>query len=415
MSDSKKSSKPQPSRKGKRAWRKNIDIQDVEAGLQSARDQEIILGKDHDQEPDFIIDDKPTESARTTEVKKLKSQEILANKSKVPALVNPKTKKSHTIQGVKKTDVLRLVKLTGGKYKDESRSLARIEKDGLINVSNKDIWGDEGTEEEKEQLPSEFTSISEVTTATVVPKTIKEAPIKVVENELTEKVVHAGKSYNPSLESWKELINKEYDIEYKLELNRQQMEEQRERIKELMQTLDGSMLSDSSDDEDGEGEAQDGDGDEEPEDYKLSINKPTTVKIKTKTKRNREARHKKQVELEQKLKELKKQLRDLSNLDELLQKQQQEEEEEKNKQPAAKKQRKNQKLFKYNPVQTPLEVKLSHELTNNLKNLKPEGNLFYDQMLNLQSSGKIEARVPVSKKRKYTPKITEKWTYKDFK
>ena len=42
---SKKPSKPQASRKGKRAWRKNIDIQEIEQNLQDKRDEEIVLGK----------------------------------------------------------------------------------------------------------------------------------------------------------------------------------------------------------------------------------------------------------------------------------------------------------------------------------------------------------------------------------
>ncbi|KAG7663927.1 uncharacterized protein J8A68_002554 [[Candida] subhashii] len=393
-SETNRASKPQPSRKGRKAWRKNIDIQDVESGLQTAREKEILLGTNHTE--DFIIDETPTEARKST-AKKLKTHEILTNKSKIPAL---------------------LVKLSGGKYKNESRTLARIEKDGLINVSNKDIWDEPEVPEQQpeDKLPEEFTSTAEVTRATVVPKTLKKAPIKITENDLTEKVVHAGKSYNPSLESWKDLINKEYDVEYKRELTRQQMEEHREKIKALTQTLDDNMLSDSDDEEEEEEVAKVEENDEEGEDFKLSINKPTVVKIKTKTKRNREAKHKKRVELEQNLKDLKKQLKDLSNLDELLQKQQKEEEEDaKKEEPATKKQKKDKKLFKYNPVQRALEVKLSHELTNNLKNLKPEGNLFYDQMLSLQSSGKIEARVPVAKKKKYTPKVTEKWTYKDFK
>lgn len=33
----------QPSRKGKRAWRKNVNVSDVQAGLQQARD-EVIQG-----------------------------------------------------------------------------------------------------------------------------------------------------------------------------------------------------------------------------------------------------------------------------------------------------------------------------------------------------------------------------------
>ncbi|RLV95927.1 Ribosome biogenesis protein NOP53 [Spathaspora sp. JA1] len=412
MGETKTKSKPQSSRKGKRAWRKNIDIEEVESGLQASRDSEIVLGKStNEDEEDFIIDNTPQLKPSIETVKKLKTHEILTNKSKVPALPHAKeSKKPKFIQGVKRTDVLKLVKLTGGRYKSESRLLNRIEQDGLTNVSNNDLWGDE----EKETTPVDgFSSTAEVTRASVVPKTLSHAPIQIVENDLTTKTVHAGKSYNPSLESWKDLINQEYDLEYKRELARQQIAEHREKIKMLVDTLKDDNFS--SDDEDGEVNEEDEHINQEDEgSVRLSINKPTQVKIKTKTKRNKEAKHKKRLELEAQLKDLKKQLKDLSNLDELL-KQQQEEEEEAKQQPATKKQRKNQKLFKYNPIQAPLEVKLSNELTNNLKNVKPEGNLFYDQMLQLQSTGKIEARVPVAKKKKYTPKITEKWTYKDFK
>jgi nucleolar protein 53 len=247
-------------------------------------------------------------------------------------------------------------------------------------------------------------SISEVTTAKVIPSTLKKAPIKISHNDLTKKIVDAGKSYNPSLESWKSLINKEYDTESKRELTRQKLQEHRERIQHIIETINGNDLSDSDDDDEEEDQAQPS---QEEEDFKLSVNKPTETKIKTKAKRNKEAKHKKRVELEQEIKELKRQIKDLSNLDDILTKQL-EEKPKRNK-------REKHKLFKYDPVVEPLEVKLSDELTNNLKNVKAEGNLFYDTMLNLQSSGKIETRVPVAKRRKYTPKITEKWTYKDFK
>ena len=106
------------------------------------------------------------------------------------------------------------------------------------------------------------------------------------------------------------------------------------------------------------------------------------------------------MKLEQQIKDLKKQLKDLSNLDEILEKQAVKDQS----QPNEKKRKRREKLFKYSFVETPLEVKLSDELSGNLKNLKPEGNLYYDQMLSLQSSGKIESRVPVNKKRKYTKK-----------
>lgn len=410
---SKKPSKPQASRKGKRAWRKNIDIQEIEQNLQDKRDEEIVLGKEVTD--DFVIDDTPSSKSGKLP-KKLKTKEILTNKSKIPALTNQRHQKKgeNTIQGVKKTDLLRLIQLNGGKFKSEDKYVNRLEQDGIVNGSSQDLWDDTDTNEKK-KIPDFMKSTAEVTKASVVPKTLKVNPIKITSNELTDKKIHAGKSYNPSLESWKELINQEYDIEYKRELTRQQIEEHRNKIKELMITLDDNMLSDSDDDEDDE----DNDKVEEEEqlnangekDYSLSINKPNKIKIKTKTKRNKELKHKERVKLEQQIKDLKKQLKDLSNLDEILEKRAVKDQS----QPNEKKRKRREKLFKYSLVETPLEVKLSDELSGNLKNLKPEGNLYYDQMLSLQSSGKIESRVPVNKKRKYTKKITEKWTYKDFK
>lgn len=38
------SQRNQPTRKGKRAWRKNVDIQDIEAGLEGLREEEITTG-----------------------------------------------------------------------------------------------------------------------------------------------------------------------------------------------------------------------------------------------------------------------------------------------------------------------------------------------------------------------------------
>ncbi|ODV76640.1 P60-like protein [Suhomyces tanzawaensis NRRL Y-17324] len=416
MSDVKEQTKPkrpQPSRKGKKAWRKNVDIQDVEEGLEEIRDREILLGKSKGSEDDngFVIDSAPTEAKRLA--KKSKTSEILANKSKIDALKNPRANKgtnNNTIQGVKKTDLLRLIKLNGGKYKSESKALNRAEQDGLVRGSSMDVWGDEPAPEFPENVKP-ASSISEVTKATVVPKTMKESPILLEKNDLNTKSVDAGKSYNPSLESWKALINKEYSVEYKLELNRQKMQEHKERIQHLIETLEDEELLDSSDEEEEEQE-EDKEEEGEEKDYKLSLMKPVQVKIKTKARRNREAKHKKRVELEDKIKGFKKQLQDLQNLDTILKKEQAE---APKKPKETKAERKRKKLFKYDSVEAPLEVKLSDELTNNLKNLKPEGNLFYDQMLNLQSSGKIEARVPVAKKRKYAPKMTEKWSYKDFK
>mmetsp|Transcript_2063 Transcript_2063/g.2009 ORF Transcript_2063/g.2009 Transcript_2063/m.2009 type:complete len:397 (-) Transcript_2063:78-1268(-) len=386
----------QRSRKGKKSWRKNIDIDDVEKGLEEAKNRQRLLGDDND---DFIIDTEGDVSIGGKSGKKLKSTEILSNKSKVKPLAIERNNKK--IQGVNKHEVHRLMKLSG-KVNGESKLKTRVEKDGLFRAKNEDLWGEEPVDNTPEILLKKSTSGH--TKAKNAPKTLKTEAIRLSEQE---KHVDAGKSYNPSLASWKALINKEYTTEHEKELKRQELIDHQQRIKNLIANLDENEEESSEDEQNEEDEEENVD-----KDFKLSINKPTQVKIKTKSKRNREAKHKQRMELEQQLKELKHQINELAKLDEYNELASAKHEA---KQTTKSKSKKQKKLFKYDSITRPLEVKLSDELTNNLKNLKPEGNLFYDSMINLQENGLIETRVPVAKRRRYTPKITEKWTYKDFK
>lgn len=385
----------QRSRKGKKSWRKNIDIDDVEKGLEEAKNRQRLLGDDND---DFIIDTEGDVSIGGKSGKKLKSTEILSNKSKVKPLAVERNNKK--IQGVNKHEVHRLMKLSG-KVNGESKLKTRVDKDGLFRAKNEDLWGEEPVDTTPEILLTK--SSSGLTKAKNAPKTLKTDAIRLSEQE---KQVDAGKSYNPSLASWKALINKEYTTENEKELKRQELLDHQQRIKYLIANLDENEEESSGDEQIDEVE------EEGEQDFKLSINKPTQVKIKTKSKRNREAKHKQRMELEQKLKELKNQINELAKLDEYNELAAAKQEA---KESTTSKSKKTKKLFKYDSITRPLEVKLSDELTNNLKNLKPEGNLFYDSMINLQENGLIETRVPVAKRRRYTPKITEKWTYKDFK
>lgn len=385
----------QTSRKGKKAWRKNVNIDDVSQGLQEKRERLIALGEAEANGDDFIIDNDGDETIKqklNNEGKKLKSHEILVNKSKVKPLVIERNNKAP----VSKYKVNKLMKLAG-RVQGESGLKARVEKDGLIKGGNVDPWA-------IEEAPTPQISQSashEITKPSHGPKTISRAPVSLGK----EDDIDAGKSYNPSLESWKSLINKEFDIENEKEIKRQEIKEYQEKIQYLIINSTENEVDESDD------ENQSSEPEEESQDFKLSINKPTEVKIKTKAKRNKEIKHKKRVELENKLKQLKSQLSDLNKLDQF----NNEVTDSNEHSHTGKDSKKTKKLFRYDSIQKPLEVKLSDELTNNLKNVKPEGNLFYDQMINLQQSGKIESRVPVAKKRKYAQKFTEKWSYKDFK
>ncbi|KAE8442580.1 hypothetical protein EG329_003067 [Mollisiaceae sp. DMI_Dod_QoI] len=61
-----------------------------------------------------------------------------------------------------------------------------------------------------------------------------------------------------------------------------------------------------------------------------------------------------------------------------------------------------------------LELVLPDELQESLRLLKPEGNLLKDRYRNLLVRGKVESRRPVSFHKKPKRKATEKWTHKDF-
>lgn len=63
----------------------------------------------------------------------------------------------------------------------------------------------------------------------------------------------------------------------------------------------------------------------------------------------------------------------------------------------------------------PLEIVLPEDLPDSLRRLKPEGNLLNDRFRNLLVNGKLEVRKPITQPRKPKEKLTEKWSYKDFK
>lgn len=82
----------QSSRKGKNAWRKNIDLTATEAALEDVREQERASGTPAhaQQNGQLFVEDRSgqeTQIARQArEKRKLKSQEILAARSAVPAV-----------------------------------------------------------------------------------------------------------------------------------------------------------------------------------------------------------------------------------------------------------------------------------------------------------------------------------------
>lgn len=437
----------QKTRKGKRAWRKNVDISDLEARLQEQREEIIHHGKaltDLASEDLFLIDEEADEEVerkmKRANVKKLKSSEILENKSKVPALLSKvgksqKKKKDNKIQGVEKKEMIHLLKLAG-KVKGYDKTEERMAKEGIIRSEAYDVWGTKLEEELRyEKLPSPLKENSTVsyTHPLSVPKTLKEAPIKIRKQEL---IPHAGKSYNPSFDNWRNLIEQEFFKEKTKEDQRLTLEEYRDRIQYLIANYEDNEViqeDDSENDESvldgsdgdpevtsGENESQDVTAKASETEFKLSINPATKLKIKTKAQRNKEQRYKEKQKLQAELKEIKLRIKELEKLPEILN--DVDEKSKRTSEKAAGESKDERRLrlgkkklgSKFEPIEGPLEVKLSNELSDSLRKLKPEGNLLYDQMKNLQSKGMIETR-RINKGKKGKKKVTEKWSYKDFK
>ena len=441
----------QSSRKGKKAWRKNIDLSDVEQYMEKKIDHEITHGTSDitslqndalfhvDVEGDEILKNKLIKRKQIKKV--LKSKEILdavKTNSKIAALNHHKNSSGNPnkIQGVSKHELKKLMALAG-RVHGESKIKNRVAKDGLVKTTAGDLWGEESNSkkqkvklpsgikldvEKKDQIPEELLkkSTTSWSIASVRPSTLDIEPIAV--KEFTE-IPHAGKSYNPNNKAWSELINKEYKEEKAREDERIALEKYKERIRHLMETLDDNEEEESSSNEEEEDEEEENENENEStqcngsdKEIKLSINKPVKNKKKTKYQRNKAKRHEEKVKLQQELKELRQRVKDL---EEVINSEETEIlsaiESDSNKVKKSKKNKKHKLGTKYSVIDERLEIKFSDELSDSLRKLKPEGNLLYDTVRKLQSSGKVETRVPVRKGRKYKQKITEKWTHKDFK
>ncbi|KAL3232204.1 Ribosome biogenesis protein NOP53 [Nakaseomyces bracarensis] len=430
----------QSTRKGKKAWRKNIDLTDIEKSLETQKDLEITHGtSDLSTLQDaslFAVDEEGDDALKSKlikrkQIKNLKSKEILdsiKNASKVSSIIHPKhqeqRERAGKIQGVSKKELNKLLSLAG-KIDGESKIKNRADKEGLLKSGKFDLWGHQeensvklpsGIEikkKKKEDLPEELFKYSTTSwsIAATKPKTIDQKPVKVADYH---DLPHAGKSYNPNTEEWESLVEKEYREEKEREDARIKIQEYKDKIQRLMEVLDDNEEQSSGSEDEADEDDEDEDVDEDGN-IKLSLNPAVKLKKKTKYQKNKAKRHEERVKMHQEIKDLKKNIKELEKLEEIEQEVVNRLEEKAKKGKKVKKNKKGKLGTKYHILNEGLEIKFKDELSDSLRKLKPEGNLLYDTVRKLQSSGKVEARVPKTRGRRYKQKITEKWTYKDFK
>ncbi|PPJ56912.1 hypothetical protein CBER1_02250 [Cercospora berteroae] len=437
MADDKKTIAPatysQPSRKGKKAWRKNVDITEVSSGLDNLR-TEIIHGgpvKEKDADQLFATDTTgDAEIARKQKSKKLlKVDEILAARnSKVDPLQPGRKRKVEDHAGSGEGG--KRIK-ANGKYvshKELSR-LRNVADGGQIGIMvddqpSDDLWG------APQPQPEEQYTFLEKKKPKVAPATIKQAPTPLtVSGKAVASVLKpaAGKSYNPLVGDWSALLEKEGAAAVEAEKARlaaEAAQAERERIaEEEAAKAEAAEKDEYATDYESAWESEwDGiqsEGEAEIHVQKQKSRKTPVERNKAKARKEREAKEKwekkqkirdaqerriKEIAKEVAAKERARQQRAVAVVDDSSASDEDEDGLQVRK----------RRFGQIQVPDAPLEVTLPDELQDSLRRLKPEGSILTDSYRNKIINGKLEPRKKVGQVKQKQTQRTEKWTYKDW-
>ncbi|KAL8872535.1 MAG: hypothetical protein Q9174_001855 [Haloplaca sp. 1 TL-2023] len=428
----------QPSRKGKRAWRKNVDVSEIQQGLETVRD-EIIKGGIVAEKPSdslFTLDTTGSEKIRKSHKvsKPLKADEILAIRSAVPTVSNHKrlgvtngiiepSSKRRKGNGVKPEEYERL---RGVAYGGGSVSKEVIETD---DAPNHDPWtlAPEVVEDPNLQL-----SYIEKPRPVKAPSTLKQPPISVLANSTTLPAVpkpKPGTSYNPVFQDWSALLDsagaREVSAEQARLATAAAEEKEQARIAAAQAKDDETDYYKTEEESAWEGFESEYEG---AEWLKKKRPERKTPAERNKVKRRKEAEREEKREAQRKKTE--KQAKQIESIAKEVQREARardkmsnavalrhdsgsdssDDDEDINEEVLRRR-----KFGKHRIPSPPLELVLPDELRDSLRLLKPEGNLLSDRFRNIMLRGKLETRKPISQPKKKRRTTTEKWTYKDFR
>lgn len=369
--------------------------------------------------------------------KPLKSDEILAQRSMIPALdgrkrvnpnvtdgvIEPKTKKPKS-DWVSKKEYLRLKQVA-----KEGNPLGKKTENDFY-----DPWAEDA--EPTLTYDDPRFDFLQKPKPKVEPVTLKHAPISLAANGKpvpSVKMPHAGTSYNPVFEEWDKLLEthgaKAVEAE-KLRLEEEAKEAEKQRLIEEAQNDNGEVKSDDE-------SAWEGFESEYEKSEWLNKKRPER---KSKTQRNKAIRRKaaegkakweaariKRDEQAQHILKITEQIQQR----ELERENQSDADDSEDGDDTALRRKtfggKKAYVFIHFPIpmlrltsyfsvpEQPLELVLPDELQDSLRLLKPEGNLLDDRFRTLIVQGKLESRTPITQARKARRQITEKWAAKDFK
>ncbi|KAI4123521.1 MAG: hypothetical protein LQ338_005221 [Usnochroma carphineum] len=423
----------QPSRKGKKAWRKNVDVSEVQQGLEDAR-EEVTRGGVVAEKPSetlFTLDTTGSDQIRKSHKtgKPLKADEILAARSAVPAIsthkrlgvtdgiVEPSSKRRKG-SGVSLREHERLKNLA---YGGESVRKDVVQTD---DVANHDPWARASPSKHEQNLNLSYV---EPPQPIKPPSTLQKPPISLL--AYTSKTFPAvpkpnpGKSYNPVFQDWDALLTSAGAAEVAAERKRladaAAEAEKRAFIAAAKNEKENDESYKTEDESAWEGFES---GMEEGAEW-LKKKRPER---KTPAERNKVKRRKdadRRAKSEKKMEEREKQARMVGRIAKEVEREakaravvaRKEVEEGSSDEDVDELLLRRRKLGRHSVPEQPLELVLPDELRDSLRLLKPEGNLLSDRFRNIMLRGKIEARKPISQPKKARRTMTEKWTYKDFR
>ncbi|KAI9224509.1 ribosome biogenesis protein Nop53/GLTSCR2 [Blastocladiella britannica] len=408
----------QPSRKGTKAWRRNVDIRPEEKALDEKRESErlgmpnLATAADDDVFAVDVAANAATAALATVRgARKLRIDEILTPKSGVLAVA---TKPKHLdAAAAGKRDSRTLSASERTRVKRAGVTKERRDKNGTAPESapELDIWGSappSAAVVAAEILAQNASDFLPVVVPIRRPKTLM-PKAKAALPAVT--VAPAGASYNPTFESHQELLLAAIAEE---EQRITQLEAVMVQVPQKGSMTDAAMIIDG--DDDASDAETNGDAAQQGESYVA----PPTRKL-TRTERNRQTRrkaHEAAALRKKQEKELRARMEQLESMhaELALYEAAREARTVERRKRRAESELKPAKLAKRRYVAPPLAmgVQLTEDLAGSLRELKPEGDVAKDRFESMQSRNMIEARVPTTHKRKFALKVYQKRDYRDF-
>ncbi|KAL8891354.1 MAG: hypothetical protein Q9215_001596 [Flavoplaca cf. flavocitrina] len=423
----------QRSRKGKKAWRKNVDVSEIQEGLETAR-EEVIKGGIVAEKPSdalFKFDTTGSDLIRKSHKtsKPLKIDEIIAARSAVPPVSNHKrsgitdgiiepSSKRHKGNGVKPQEYERLRRVA---YGGETSIQDVVETDNTTTIH--DPWAPTNAPKDQESRLSYLEKPKPIK----APSTLRKQPVSLLANASSIPAISKPKpatSYNPEFQDWHALLTsagaKEVSAERARLAEAAADEKEQARIAAAQAERDDDYKTEEESAWEGfenEYETSEWMKKKRPERKtpaeRNKVNRRKEAERRAKWEAQMKKRDKQQKQIEAIAKQVDRDAKTRNASTAVMVGKDGDEDGEDNR--SQEQVLRRRKLGKTKLPEPPLELVLPDELRDSLRLLKPEGNLLRDRFRNIMLSGKLETRAPITQPKKARRTETEKWTYKDFR